>query len=92
MDKSVSHSRLAVHIEGVFPRGDGHGEVQKVNLGSSYLSREFHGRVKRINELEEFINRVACGIPHTHRMSSTYLRQKARCGRRWWPDSKISPF
>ena len=26
---------------------------------------------------------------HMYRMSSTYLRQKATCGRRWWPDLKM---
>ena len=65
MDKGVRRGRLSVNTKGEFSRGNRHGEVQKVDLGSSYFSCKLYGRVERIYELKELTNRINRTGPHT---------------------------
>ena len=45
--------------------GNRDGEVQEVNLGTSYFNRELYGRVERIYKSEEFIDLVDGTGPHS---------------------------
>jgi len=65
LDKGVHGDRLSVNTEVEFSGGNRYGEVQKVDLGSSYFSCKLYGRVERIYELKELTNRINRTGPHT---------------------------
>ena len=91
LDKGVHGDRLSVNTEVEFSGGNRYGEVQKVDLGSSYFSREFYRQIDRVYELKELTDLINGTNPIINDVIDiSPLKGNIYDGDGGWSDWKIS--